>query len=60
MVSFITKTGQKIDMRKHGEFYLLTVVFPNGQSEQIELSFENITALSIMINSLILDNTNEN
>jgi hypothetical protein len=55
MPSFITDSGFKITVREYGrENYLLVIVSPNGNVQNIELNFGNITALSAIINSLVL------
>lgn len=55
MPSFTTDSGFKITVREYGrENYLLVIVSPNGNVQNIELNFGNITALSAIINSIVL------
>jgi hypothetical protein len=56
MPSFITISGYKITLRTYGnKTFLLSIVEPNGESKNIELDIGNVTALSMILNSLVLE-----
>jgi hypothetical protein len=56
MPSFLTKSGYKITLKSYDEnTFLLSIVDPNGDCKNIELDTGNITALSILIDSLMLE-----
>jgi hypothetical protein len=56
MPSFLTINNIKISMKHFGNnIYLLTIVDQNGNASSVELSFENITVLSAIINSLVME-----
>ena len=56
MPSILTSDNHKISLRSNNidKNTLLTIVKPNGEALSLDLTFSELTAISVMIDSIVL------